>query len=78
MHACLEHFPWHFQYTPAAGCMWLNVFPAVLASYMFYNLFHHTFRMISDSFLATPEAMQIQSVTAATDHEQPADCHALA
>ena len=38
---------------------------------MSYNLFHHTlsYRMISDSFLATPETMQIQSVTAAT--EQP-------
>ena len=40
---------------------------------MFYNLFHHTPRIISDSFLvtrrATPKAMRIQSVTAAT--EQP-------
>ena len=36
-------FPWRFQ------CCWLhvNVFPTV------YNLFHHTPRMISDSFLTT-------------------------
>ena len=53
-----------------AGCC-LNVFPTVLASYMFYNLFHHTPRMISDSFLATPRAMWIQSVTAAIYTEQP-------
>ena len=39
-------FPWRFQ------CYWLhvNVFPTV------YNLFHHTPRMISDSFLATRRA----------------------
>ena len=34
----------------------------------------HTLRMIFDSFLVTPGAMQIQSVTVAT--EQP-DYHAL-
>jgi len=63
-----------------SGSIFLGIFSVAsymlmffLLFYMFYNLFHHTPRMISDSFLVTrwaiPGAMRIQSVTAAT--EQP-------
>jgi len=47
---CLEEFSLAFSVLLAA----CKCFPT--AFYMFYNLFHHTPRMISDSFLAIQHA----------------------